>query len=317
MNNTSKINLIYIASTGRSGSTLLELILGMHPKIVNVGEIQAWPKDILEGGFVPCGCGKSVRDCPFWKRMFFVENPFNQEGARIDFFREHYNYGKPFRPRRLIDFRKNNKFSGEISKKVREYAQNNAIVFQAYLKLFEKENGGSPMWVVDSSKDPYRLMWLERSGLFNIKVIHLIKDPRAFAYSMFRHLSNNEKRGLQGMKFLVKKTISWIITNRLISKMRVNFLNSSEYKCVKYEDLASKPEKTMNEVFDFIGLKLKKEFITDFRKNKNHTIAGNKMRSKKEGMYFDVAWKTKLPSKYQKMIRLLTRLEAKKYGYFE
>ena len=55
--------LVYIASTGYSGSTLLESILGSNPRFLNLGEIYKlsyWPV---------CSCGEKVADCAFWREL--------------------------------------------------------------------------------------------------------------------------------------------------------------------------------------------------------------------------------------------------------
>ena len=65
--------VIYIAGSGRSGSTLLERVLGGMPGAVNVGElIDLFRRTAPRGE--RCGCGLAFADCPFWtgvgKRAF-------------------------------------------------------------------------------------------------------------------------------------------------------------------------------------------------------------------------------------------------------
>ena len=60
--------VIYIARSGRSGSTLLEQVLGELPGVVNVGElIELFSWTAPHGQ--RCGCGRAFADCPFWHRM--------------------------------------------------------------------------------------------------------------------------------------------------------------------------------------------------------------------------------------------------------
>lgn len=57
--------VIYIAGSGRSGSTLLERVLGELPGVVNVGElIDLFRRTAPRGE--RCGCGRAFADCPFW-----------------------------------------------------------------------------------------------------------------------------------------------------------------------------------------------------------------------------------------------------------
>ncbi|MCU0923931.1 MAG: sulfotransferase, partial [Burkholderiaceae bacterium] len=58
----------YICSSGRSGSTLLNLMLGSHPDFVCLGEIEHLPKNVALD--TVCTCGARVSACPFWNRVF-------------------------------------------------------------------------------------------------------------------------------------------------------------------------------------------------------------------------------------------------------
>ena len=44
--------------------------------------------------------------------------------------------------------------------------------------------GDQVQWLVDASKSVYRLLWLRETGLFDVRVIHLVKDPRVRALDM-------------------------------------------------------------------------------------------------------------------------------------
>ncbi len=57
-----KFKLIYIASNGRSGSTLLDLLLGTHSNIWILGEFQNLPWELIEPRQT-CGCGTAVEHC--------------------------------------------------------------------------------------------------------------------------------------------------------------------------------------------------------------------------------------------------------------
>lgn len=56
-----KINLISIFCTPKSGSTLLEILLGSHKLITSIGERRF---DLKK-----CNCKKSLYDCNFWKKI--------------------------------------------------------------------------------------------------------------------------------------------------------------------------------------------------------------------------------------------------------
>jgi len=62
---TQMINTAYILSAGRSGSTLLSLMLGAHPDAFAVGEVSHLPKNVALNTL--CMCDSPVRECPVWK----------------------------------------------------------------------------------------------------------------------------------------------------------------------------------------------------------------------------------------------------------
>jgi Sulfotransferase family len=61
----ARIHTAYILSSGHSGSTLLNLLLGGHPAIVPVGEITHLPKNLALDTL--CSCGTPARSCDFWQ----------------------------------------------------------------------------------------------------------------------------------------------------------------------------------------------------------------------------------------------------------
>ncbi len=65
----NKIPILYIIGSGHSGSTLLDMLLGGHSKIVGVGEFRMFSnqKQKLENQI--CTCGKKILDCSFWKKV--------------------------------------------------------------------------------------------------------------------------------------------------------------------------------------------------------------------------------------------------------
>jgi len=59
------IRVLYIGGWGRSGSTLLDLILGQAPGLFSAGEVrEIWQSGLAENRL--CGCERPFRDCSFW-----------------------------------------------------------------------------------------------------------------------------------------------------------------------------------------------------------------------------------------------------------
>lgn len=311
-----KINLIYIASIGRSGTTLLESILGAHPHIQTTGEVHIWPHEILMGGVRPCGSGQYVQDDPFWVEMKRRVDPFRQPRPWIHHFREDHTHGYTLRLDRLGDFRSGS-LSPAVQAQIDQYGQNNAALFRTFSTLVDETTGRRPDWVVDASKDPYRLLWFIRSGLFNLKVIHMVKNPPAFIYSVTKEWldSPDPLRDWKRLYYSARQAGAWVAQNTLFSAIARTHLTSSEYLLLRYEDLARRPQEVVSQVCDFVGVPYAEDAITSFREGSPFSIAGNPMRYRSGGIQLDEKWRTHLPASSRRIANLVTRPVRPHYGY--
>ncbi|SCC79482.1 sulfotransferase [Saliniramus fredricksonii] len=143
---TKKIKVVYIAGRGHSGSTLLDLILGSHSRLVSVGEIKqkALTRLFSNVSKRPCTCGARVGDCKFWNA---VRTKLEAQGI----------------------------ISGEKIESGDPVA--NRIFVQAVLEVSGKHI------YVESTKSPERLERLMKCPDFDVFVVGLYRDPRAVGYS--------------------------------------------------------------------------------------------------------------------------------------
>ena len=80
--------LVYIAGLPHSGSTLLSLLLGKHPSMVALGEVNLQlrrmrrEKERLSSQI--CGCGVPVPECALWGRVLKELPPSADEGKDYD-----------------------------------------------------------------------------------------------------------------------------------------------------------------------------------------------------------------------------------------
>src|SRR5207249_8771406 len=59
------VKVLYVAGSGRSGSTILDRILGQVDGFFSAGELcNLWGRGLLARR--RCGCGTPVPDCPVW-----------------------------------------------------------------------------------------------------------------------------------------------------------------------------------------------------------------------------------------------------------
>lgn len=295
----NKVPLIYILSSGRSGTTLLDMLLGAHPNTWTTGEIQLLPHELADPRS-PCGCGNPVRRCAFWSNV--IENTkVDRSGAHVGYFRNKRQVGKVLRWAKLLDL-----LRGSVSERwspiATEYEDRNVQLFRSVKEEARTRTDQSIRWLVDASKDPYRLLWLQQSNRFDIRVIHLIKDPRSFVYSMVRPQLPG------GGRKTIRMTGRWIIENALMSRLcRTAFL-PSHVKQIAYEQLARSPKKTLEVLAKWLNLNPRPELVNSFREYENHAVSGNAMRwrDSEEEIRLDERWRQKLPVERSRFIRVFT-----------
>jgi len=300
-----KAKLVFILSCGRSGSTLLELLLNTQPNVWTVGELQVLPWLLADRS--PCGCGEPVASCAFWKPILGRVS-LRGSVSRLDAFRETRLGGRAIRPSHLaqiaLDWH-----SATWSRFAEDYGETSAELLRQVRDAAQTRRGNEVDWLVDASKDPYRLACLRSSERFDLRVIHLLKDPRAFAYSMLR--SEPAMRRRRMARFAVR----WVFQNGLFEMLcRTRFAPASTYR-LRYEDLARRPEAVMMALAHWLGFPLDEEAIGDYRSRENHGLSGNPMRWKKGGIRLDEAWRRELPAGYATAVWTLTASLARHFGY--
>jgi sulfotransferase family protein len=165
--------VLYIAGSGRSGSTLLERALGEIPGFVNVGELIDLYRRVAEHG-ERCGCGQEFGACPFW----------SQVGERaVGGWQEHKLaatrdlQAKVARQRRMPRLLAMPLAGARFRADVAAYGAGYAGLYEG----IAAEAGAA--CVVDASKWPVQALALARAGL-DVRVIHLVRDVRGVAYSL-------------------------------------------------------------------------------------------------------------------------------------
>jgi len=310
------INLIYIASIGRSGTTLFETMLGAHSQIETTGELHLWPHELLQEGVRPCGSGLYVDECPFWTEMQRRVAPLEQPRPQIHAFRDTHDAGQTLRLDRLSDFA-DRPLPAATARKVDTYGRNNAEVFQTFQDLVEERTGTRPEWVVDASKDPYRLLWLLRSGYFNLKVIHMVKHPCGFAYSVTKNWVRRDGllSTLKQLYYTARQSGAWVTRNKLFRLIRHHHVDDGDHMLVRYEDLATTPKDVFRTACDLIGTDYEERAVNHWREGSQFTIAGNPMRYEDRDIELDERWKHRLPSPSRWIARSISSVTRANYNY--
>lgn len=307
MRDIDKVDLIYIASTGRSGSTLLEILLGSFDNVWTMGEVYVLPWEIQkEKG--TCGCGEELNDCGFWAPIISQFKNILELNGYIHRFRDDYSTSKFFRFRELINIL----FRVSISDKqvLSDFCSANRTLFSAVKRGGSAYRNTKISYLVDSSKIFYRLFWLLHCESISTKVIHIVKDPRSFVYSKIK----TDNRRLEKLRRAFRMSVRYVIENHLIERI-VRNIPKENTLFVRYEDLAAHPEKKLEEIARWLNLKYQPDVITGFRSKENHGIAGNIMRHRMEGICLDEKWRQNLGTILRRLVTVVTYFSARKYSY--
>lgn len=248
------LKVLYIASNGRSGSTLLSRLLGEAPHIVNVGEMARflYNKHAFERN-LPCECGRRVSDCEFWQTIIPSVEQESREFA-TELVRIRYLPLLAFRHR-----------TPQMQRKVDALFRNIKLIFT---KVAEKS--GRSM-IVDSSKNPaylFTVMGLEDIELY---VLHLVKDPRDVVASWSKPKQYVESRS----HFHAAR--DWLLFNWFIERLARN--SSAQYRFLRYEDFVQNPAVEFQKIVDWVsGESVPVKFLNGnvaMIKASQHSLAGN------------------------------------------
>ena len=295
-----KLKVIYCMGSGRSGSTLLGIILGSHPKLFSPGEINSYHR-INEDKFT-CSCLKKVADCEFWSEVYekwrisIGEQAAEQTMAKSKVME---NFKSPWAWLKII------LESSRKSKRFQEYLD----YTYKFLETAAVHNGKSV--IVDISKNPLRAFILMQHPTIDLRLIHLVRDGRGVAWSLNKFTKPGVKQ-----KPIWRTALFWGIVNWQSNYVRRKAKNSG---LIRYEDLVKSPETTLaqiGKIADIDSKPLIEALNADLAPNVTHIMAGNKLRREKSiKLKLDTEWQEKMSTKKEKLFMRLAGKLLSSYGY--
>lgn len=297
-----KIKVIYLAGSGRSGSTILNIILGNHPQIFGGGELQNMCT--VYNTTKICSCQAHMVNCKFWSA---VMNDWISKVKDDDIhsaLKKWSNFEGVFSLKAWLRIY----FGiGIRSKQYREYLDSTSKFYQTILQHSKKEI------VVDISKNPLRALALERNPDIDLRMVHLVRDGRAVAWSLKKN-AKQQKRN----RPIWRAAMFWVVINRMTNIVRAKVEHTT---VIKYEDFVKNPGNILNQ----IGLMSDVDFsciIDKITENDDfeikHVMAGNAIR-KASTVKFQTtnsdSWKQKLKTSSIKLFRIMAFNSLRKHNY--
>jgi len=289
-----------------SGATLLVFLLGAHPQIATVGEMDGlirYPDEYL------CSCGQRIRGCEFWQS---VKTAMYEKGFEFDV--AHFNLRFTLGGHKIIQYLRHGSFRNRTLDSFRDtvfcalpgqrrqlkamVARNEAFV-EAVLEMTDQHI------FIDSSKHHLRLKCLLKfCTSFNVRAIHLIRDVRGVVASRLRRGVARDAR---------EAARQWVKLNQ---RLRITLKSLPEEKraLVRYEDLCQDPQGTTERLYRFCGADLGVA-VTDLQTSSHHIIGNNmRLRSISE-IKLDERWKRELTVNQLQEIRQEAAALCHVYGY--
>jgi hypothetical protein len=308
-NPTNQVKVLFIAGSGRSGSTLLDMLLGQIHGFYSTGELRfIWSRGFGQNQL--CGCGKPFRECEFWTQV--VKEAFGGfediNYARIEELREIAE--------RRIPKGLSSRNKSELLAPYQEYFEACRNLYQAIQKISGCE------FIIDSSKNTAHGFILANISQIDLFTIHLIRDSRAVAYSWRREKVRPEvywEQRFMGQRKLLTSATRW---NTLLASGEKLQQLSKQYALLRYEDLVQNPKNGLLRLFSELGIAQPSlDFIDGFHANlkTSHTVSGNPVRftNKEINIKPDTEWQLAMPNHHKWLITLLTWPLLLKYGYLK
>jgi hypothetical protein len=307
MSKTSTTKVLYIAGLGRSGSTLLDLILGQVEGFCSGGELRnIWQRGFCENQL--CGCGAAFRDCDFWRQVvdkayggFFGIDPAEMIALQGRLARARY-------VPQLV---------GQIhSKAYWSELQRYRVLLRPLYGAIAEVSGADV--VVDSSKSPTYGMVIRGMEEIAFSAIHLVRDSRGVGHSWQRKRRRPEVHWKEEYMLVVApKTVAWnwVTGNVLCEGFRAG---GTPYCRVRYEDLIKNPIKSLGTIFRTAGIAepINLPLTEGLASRVNHTVSGNPLRFQGEiKLKCDDEWKRTMPFGQQWLMTALTWPLMLYYGY--
>jgi Sulfotransferase family len=273
--------VVAIVGAGRSGSTLLGALLGQSPGVVNAGEVRyLWERGFVEQRL--CGCGKPVPECPVWSRVAEQVGP-----AALANMRKHQRRHGRIRHVPIA-------LAGRVRPAIIDRRAGALVDPLGHLYRAIAAASGCQV-IVDSSKLPLYTQIVQRVPDLDVKVIHLVRDARATAFSWQRKkaLADGAPRAFKETMSPGRSAALWTIWNALGDGL---FPDGADLRRVRYEDLVEHPRRTLEELHRWIGTTMAEHtFIDEHRVviAPTHTVAGNadRMRTGTVSIRPDDEWR--------------------------
>jgi len=307
-----KKKILLITGSGRSGSTLLSKLLNEIEGSFNVNELVFTHLNGIERNY-PCNTGNKFSASPIWQKIMTAYRQKNE----VDLLK--YQPHRIPNTRKLVraqlsPFYKTDEPTNEYFK---QYQQ---AIKDLYHSIFEATGANL---IVDSSKIAPFVNVVTQMEAFEVYVLHLVRDPRAVAYSWQKTIKRQDVDAGTNL-YMEKRTptrssIRWQLVNIFAESLKNK--SNLRYHYLKYENFAKNPAPHIAEILKFLEKPVEEIPVKNNEivlKATDYGIWGNpNVRQQKDivKVRYDDTYKQKLSFKARLTSTLLSMPMLLKYGY--
>ena len=293
---TDRTTVVYIAGAGRSGSTLLEQLLAERLNAVQVGELRMILAARRWG--VSCECGVELRSCPLWSPIF--ESVFGDLDALAS--------GRTEEAFRALTA---NRSIRRLLRGASTWSRRERDVSGRFARLYDAvraATGGDV--IIDSSKTPADGLMVSNESSIDLRVVHLVRDSRAVAYSWQRPKKwTGGGTGTMRTRSPAMSARNWMAHNAF-SDLLVRQV--AQAVTVRYEDFVVDPPGAVASIVGDLGLVPSVDPV-----HVSHGILGNPIRfdTTPRTIRIDDEWRRSLRRRDNALTTALTWPLLLRHGY--
>ena len=303
-----RVKVLHISGEGRSGSTLLGSVLGQRRGWFSAGEVRyLWQRGLIERRL--CGCGLPVPDCPVWSGV--LSTAFGSADAvdTRETVRALHRLSRPAVIARAVQ-------SGASAAKSGLGALSDTLT-DLYAGLRQETDCDV---IVDTSKPPTYGWLLGTLPSVDLYTVHLVRDPRAVAFSWQRHKSARDRPGGGELarKAPAASALHWTMWN-LVAE-RLGRASRDRYLRLRYEDFVADPALAVRRIVALVGETESCDPASSDRTAEfdvNHAVAGNPSRFDRGqvSITLDAEWTEHLAARDRRIVEMLCAPVSARYGY--
>lgn len=260
------LKVLYILSSGHSGSTVLGNVLGELDGFFHAGELRLiWRMGLL--GDSRCGCGLQIRECAFWTKVLneTLDGVGDLDASQVLRWQHEALHGRSIR--QLL---RTEHDMIPTSTPLDHYLD---VVTRLYGAI--ARSTGARI-VVDSTKREDNAALLHLLPGVEPYIVHLVRDPRAVIFSW----SRRERASGKERRLPTPGALGWLSRNRAAAEI-CSTTGPHHSVLVRYEDFVRHPDAILLRIARLVGeqpasLPLVGERMVHL--GPNHTAGGNRMR---------------------------------------